>query len=66
MGLRMPPKLADGVRRVAILAPLALIARIHHWRQRQPDPPNLSESIRKLIEIGLDASEPKGKGKPKS
>jgi hypothetical protein len=65
MGLRMPPKLADKVRRVAIMAPFALITRINHWRQRQPDPPNLSESIRKLIEIGLDASEPKGRRPPK-
>jgi hypothetical protein len=68
MGLRMPPKLADGVRRVALMAPLALIARINQWRQRQADVPNLSEAIRRLIEMALDAVEkgearkPKGKG----
>jgi hypothetical protein len=68
MGLRMPPKLADGVRRVALMAPLALIARINQWRQRQADVPNLSEAIRRLIEMSLDAVEkgearkPKGKG----
>jgi hypothetical protein len=68
MGLRMPPKLADGVRRVALMAPLALIARINQWRQRQADVPNLSEAIRRLIEMALDAVEkgearkPKGEG----
>jgi hypothetical protein len=68
MGLRMPPKLADGVRRVALMAPLALIARINQWRQRQADVPNVSEAIRRLIEMSLDAVEkgearkPKGKG----
>jgi hypothetical protein len=64
----MPPKLADGVRRVALMAPLALIARINQWRQRQADVPNVSEAIRRLIEMSLDAVEkgearkPKGKG----
>jgi hypothetical protein len=66
MGLRMPPKLADGVRRVALMAPIALIARINAWRQRQGDVPNLSEAIRRLIEQALDAADrhkpPKGKG----
>jgi hypothetical protein len=65
MGLRMPPKLADKVRRVAIMAPFALITRINQWRQRQADPPNLSESIRRLIEIGLDAEDKPGK-KPRA
>jgi len=63
LGLRMPPKLADGVRRVALMAPIALIARINAWRQRQADVPNLSEAIRRLIEMALDAAEKKGKPK---
>jgi hypothetical protein len=67
LGLRMPPKLANGVRRVALMAPLALIARIDHWRRHQPDVPNLSEAIRRLIEMGLETGErhdkkPKPKG----
>jgi hypothetical protein len=63
LGLRMPPKLADGVRRVALMAPIALIARINAWRQRQADVPNLSEAMRRLIEQALDAAEKKGKPK---
>jgi hypothetical protein len=65
MGLRMPPKLADGVRRVALMAPIALITRINAWRQRQADVPNLSEAIRRLIEMALDTAEKPGKPKAK-
>jgi hypothetical protein len=65
LGLRMPPKLANGVRRVALMAPLALISRIDHWRRHQADVPNLSEAIRRLIERGLDA-EGKAPAKTKS
>jgi hypothetical protein len=64
LGLRMPPKLADGVRRVALMAPVALIAKIDRWRRHQPDVPNLSEAIRRLIEKGLEAGE-RGEKKPK-
>jgi hypothetical protein len=62
MGLRMPPKLADGVRKIAMVAPLQWLAEIDRWRRHQPDMPNLSEAIRRLVELGLEAS--KGK-KPK-
>jgi hypothetical protein len=64
LGLKMPPKLADGVRKVALMAPVALIARIDRWRRHQTDVPNLSEAIRRLIEKALDA-ETKGDKKPK-
>jgi hypothetical protein len=64
LGLRMPPKLANGVRRVALMAPIALIARIDHWRRHQADVPNLSEAIRRLIEMGLETGERHDK-KPK-
>ena len=62
--LRMPPKLANGVRRIALMAPTALITRIDTWRRHQPDVPNLSEAIRRLIEMSLDASA-KPEKKPK-
>jgi hypothetical protein len=65
MGFRMPPKLADGVRRVALMAPIALITKIDAWRRHQADVPNLSEAIRRLIERGLDAEGKPGKPKPK-
>jgi hypothetical protein len=67
LGLRMPPKLANGVRRVALMAPIALIAKIDHWRRHQADVPNLSEAIRRLIEMGLETGERHDKKpKPKS
>ena len=65
LGLRMPPKLANGVRRIALMAPIALIAKIDTWRRHQSDVPNLSEAIRRLIEMGLDATDGGKKGKPK-
>jgi hypothetical protein len=34
----------------------ALDARIAKWRREQPDLPNRSEAIRRLVEIGLAAS----------
>jgi hypothetical protein len=45
---------------------VAVIAKIDHWRRHQPDMPNLSEAIRRLVEIGLEAGE-RGdkKSKPK-
>jgi hypothetical protein len=64
MGLRMPPKLAEGVKKIAMIAPLQWIARIDAWRRHQPDMPNLSEAIRRLVELGLEASKGKKSGKP--
>ena len=61
--LRMPPKLANGVRKIAMVAPLQWIAKIDAWRRHQPDMPNLSEAIRRLVELGLEAS---SKGEKKS
>jgi hypothetical protein len=58
----MPPKLAGQVRRIALVAPLDWLKKIDHWRRHQPDVPGLSEAIRRLVEIGLEASKPKGKG----
>jgi metal-responsive CopG/Arc/MetJ family transcriptional regulator len=58
----MVAKLADDVRRVALLVPKALIAKVDRWRRHQEDVPNQSEAIRRLIEAGLAATEkPKGK-----
>jgi hypothetical protein len=33
----------------------AMIAAIDKWRRHQPDLPNVSEAIRRLVEIGLKA-----------
>jgi hypothetical protein len=64
LGLRMPPKLANGVRRIALIAPLDWIKKIDNWRRHQPDVPGLSEAIRRLVELGLEAAS-KGEKKPK-
>jgi len=61
----MPPKLANGVRRIAMVAPLEWLRRIDAWRRHQPDMPNLSEAIRRLVETALDAEAKGGKPKPK-
>jgi metal-responsive CopG/Arc/MetJ family transcriptional regulator len=65
-GRRMPPKLANSVKKVNLITPSELLERIDHYRRHLPDLPNRSEAIRKLIEMGLEAAErkPKGKGKP--
>ncbi len=61
----MPPRLADGVRKIAMVAPLQWLAKIDAWRRHQPDMPNLSEAIRRLVELGLEAAA-KSKSKPKA
>jgi hypothetical protein len=65
MGYRMPPKLAEKVRRIALMMPTDLIAVVEEYRRHQPDPiPNLSEAIRQLIELGAKAAKAKpDKGK---
>ena len=35
--------------------PDSLVAKVDQWRARQPDIPNRSEAMRRLIEKGLDA-----------
>jgi len=63
LGVKMPTKLAEKVRRIALIIPVDLIKRVDQWRARQPDVPNLSAAIRRLLEMGM-ASDAKGK-KPK-
>jgi hypothetical protein len=64
-GSTVPPKLANSVRKVNLIAPEDLLAKIDQWRRNQPGLPNRSEAIRKLIEAGLDAMG-KGTKKPKA
>jgi hypothetical protein len=60
----MPKKLADAVTRIALMIPVELVRRVNRWRGADPDVPSLSEAVRRLIEMGLDASE-KAKAKDK-
>lgn len=54
---KMPPKLDDKspTVRLNIVTPAAWLARINAWRRQQPDLPNVSEAIRRLVEMALDA-----------
>jgi hypothetical protein len=51
----MVAKLADKVKRLQLVAPLDWIRHIEAWRRHEPDNPNLSAAIRRLVEIGLAA-----------
>ena len=64
-GRRMPPKLANSVRKVNLITPADLLERIDAYRRHHPGLPNRSEAIRKLIEMGLEAAERK-RPKPKA
>lgn len=58
---RMPPKLDDEIKRLNMVAPGSWVRKIDDWRRQQPDLPNISEAIRRLVELGLDASKKSGK-----
>jgi hypothetical protein len=61
----MPPKLDNEIRRLHMVAPASWLKKIDDWRRQQPDVPNVSEAIRRLVEIGLDASKGGTKSKRK-
>ena len=54
---QMPPKLDDETKRINMVASAAWVKKIDDWRRQQPDLPNISEAIRRLVELGL---KPKG------
>jgi hypothetical protein len=60
----MPPKLEpdEETGRVQIVAPQSWIDRLTEWRRKQPDLPNASEAIRRLVDraIGLDEKRKSG------
>ena len=58
----MPAKLDDEIKRLQLVAPTKWVKNIDDWRRREPDLPNLSEAIRRLVEMGLEAAK-KGKGR---
>jgi hypothetical protein len=57
----MPPKLDDDIKRLNIVAPTSWVKRIDAWRGRQADVPNLSEAIRRLVDMALEAEKKGGK-----
>jgi hypothetical protein len=48
--LNMPPK-----KDMRLVAPLPWWEAVDDWRLAQPDAPNLSESIRRLVLAGIEA-----------
>jgi hypothetical protein len=60
MAINMPAALdPDGEpKRLNIVAPTSWVRKVNDWRRAQPDMPNLSEAIRRLVETGLDHSRP--------
>ena len=57
----MPTKLDDKIQRLNMVAPTAWVKKIDDWRRREPDLPNLSEAIRRLVEMGLESAKKGGK-----
>jgi hypothetical protein len=55
MTTRMPKKLDPEIetKRLNLVAPASWLKKIEAWRRAQPDLPNISEAIRRLVEIGL-------------
>lgn len=51
----MPAKLDPDAetKRINMMAPITWLRKIDDWRRQQPDLPNISEAIRRLVEIGL-------------
>jgi hypothetical protein len=59
----MPTKLDDEIQRLNMVAPTAWVKKIDDWRRREPDLPNLSEAIRRLVDMGLESTKKGGKGR---
>jgi hypothetical protein len=53
----MPPKLAKETKRLNLVVDVEWVQKINAWRGREPGVPNLSESIRLLVDVGLEALE---------
>jgi hypothetical protein len=55
MDIQMPPKLDKETRRLNMVAPASWVKKIDEWRRQQPDLPNISEAVRRLVERGLES-----------
>ena len=52
----MPQKLDDEIQRLNMVVPTAWVKKVDDWRRREPDLPNFSEAIRRLVEMGLESA----------
>ena len=59
----MSNKLDDEIRRLQLVVPVAWAKKVDDWRRREPDLPNLSEAIRRLVEMGLESARKGSKGR---
>ena len=59
----MPTKLDDEIQRLNMIVPTAWVKKVDDWRRKEPDLPNLSEAIRRLVEMGLESAKKTGKGR---
>ena len=48
-------KLDDEIQRLNMVVPASWAKKVDDWRRKEPDLPNLSEAIRRLVEMGLEA-----------
>ena len=51
----------DEIQRLNMVAPAAWMKKIDDWRRRELDFTNLSEAIRRLVEMGLENEKKGGK-----
>ena len=54
-------KLEENTKRLNMVVPASWMEKIDQWRAKQPDLPNISEAVRRLVEAGLDATKKGGK-----
>jgi len=52
----MPNKLDDEIQRLNMVVPTRWVEKVDNWRRKEPDLPNLSEAIRRLVEMGLESA----------
>jgi len=50
----MPEKIDDEIKRLNLIVTATQMRRIDQWRGEQVHPPNVSEAIRQLLDLGLD------------
>ena len=59
----MPAKLDDEIERIHMVAPTSWVKKVDDWRRKEPDLPNLSQAIRKLVEMGLESAKKSSRGR---
>ena len=54
-------KLDDEIQRLNMVVPASWAKKVDDWRRKEPDLPNLSEAIRRLVDMGLETAKKGGK-----